>query len=525
MPGAHGRMDWANVLDFNAALVTLHYELQGDWYRDPWGWPELDWLVAHGTDALVARLNGTGVKAVARIDVPKENFGTRPAIVMDPVDRLAYQALVDVVGVSLVGDLKPWVYGWRLQTPPERGKWSPNKVQHSAFLEGISLSATFHTAALKTDIVSCFASIDIDRLSEMIESRCGNGRVPERIVDLVGGWSRVVGRSGLAQRSVASAALANMFLSPVDEVLHEFNWRGRRRVRRRPGGLVTVAQVPRVARWMDDIWAFGHDAGDLRKLQLDIQNALRATGLEMNHSKTALLEGEAVAFEVKQVQHSAVDEALLGDEPDEQPLLELIEILLQAPSTASRTSLKFATRRMREHEVYDPVEQFAEHAREMPHAADALARLFRDSDYWRELPSWFVEYSSSPWGSIEWSVAQFGTAFPSKLPLSSDKRRLRPVVERLGKMLETEPPLPLLALGASRLAAWDPDEARPLLRGLAVSSSSPQVRRVLALALSNANEERAMLRRILGEFEENQVTAETLKTRNYRVKTKADFDG
>jgi len=260
-------VDWMNVLDLDAALVSLHYELQGDWYRDPWGWPELDWLVSKGSKLTTARLNAAGTKRVAKIDVPKENFGTRPAIVMDPVDRLIYQALVDRQSAKLIGNLRPFVFGWRLKAPsPAAGQWSHNDKQHAAFRDVIESAASFSSAALRTDVVSCFASMDLERLCEMVESRAGSGRVTDRLNDLVRGWGRVVGRAGLAQRSSASAALANMYLTPIDDVLFGHDKR-RKKGRTKPRGLLrTLGTMPRVARWMDDVWVFGHDAGVLRQI-------------------------------------------------------------------------------------------------------------------------------------------------------------------------------------------------------------------------------------------------------------------
>lgn len=525
VPRSARGFDWNDVVDFGAALTTLHYELQGDWYRDPWGWPELDWLAGDGRDLAISRLNAVGTRHVAKIDVPKENFGTRPAIVMDPIDRLIYQALVDRHSVKLIGSLRPFVFGWRLPaSDPEPGKWSHNDLQHKAFRNTIEAAATFSAAALRTDIVSCFASIDLDRLCEMVEVRCGSGRVTDRLNDLVQGWGRVAGRSGLAQRSSASAALANMYLAPVDDILKKYVPATRRRAVK---GLTfrTVSSIPRAARWMDDIWIFGRHAGALRRTQLEIQDVLRSISLEMNHAKTELLEGERVDREVKQVQHSAVEGALIGEPSDPQPLLELVEELLDDPSRADRTSVKFATRRLRDHEIFGPVPTFAAKAHLMPHAADALARLFRDSGYWRDLPSWYVEYADSPWAAIRWSVAQLGTAFPTTVGARAEERALQPVRDFLAKVLEGDPPLPLLALAAQRMAAWSKDDALSLFRELGERSDNPQFRRVVALAAIGAGEDRAAVRSLLGEFEENVVTARMLEERRFRVTTKADFDG
>ncbi len=526
MPRPDPGFDWTNVLDFDAALVSLHYEFQGDWYRDPWGWPELDWVVKSDVQLLANRLNGHGVRRVAKVDVPKENFGTRPAIVMDAVDRLIYQALVDRQSAKLIGKLPEWVFGWRLQqSSPTAGNWSHNDLQHAAFRDVLSVGANMSSAAIRTDIVSCFASIDVERLCEMVQKRSGSGRVTDRLTDLVRGWGSVAGRSGLAQRSAASAALANMYLEPIDDVLRDHD-KPRRRGRNKSSGMFRrLASLPRVARWMDDLWVFGRDGGELRVVQLELQDALRSIGLEMNHAKTELLEGDDVVHEVLRIQHSAIDGALSGDAPDSQPLIELVEKLLEHPTQADRTSVKFVTRRMRVHRLYHPVLRFAEHAHEMPHVADALGRLFRDSEHWRDLPNWFVHYAQSPWGVIRWSVAQLGTAFPSKLSTRADSAKLSIVKDYFFRLLDEEPPLPLLALAAQRLASWDSGEARSAFRSAATSSGDAQVRRVLALASANAQEDRAVIRNMLSEFEENVVTLRMLEERSFRVPVKSDFEG
>jgi hypothetical protein len=274
---------------------------------------------------------------------------------------------------------------------------------------------------------------------------------------------------------------------------------------------------------MDDIWIFGHSAGRLREAQLGVQDALRDLGLEMNYAKTELLEGDEVAEEAKKVQHSAVDAALGEAELDPVPLLDLVAHLLDDPERADRTSVKFATRRMRDHELFDPVPEFAEKAERMPHVADALARLFRDSSYWREMGDWYVDYAGSPWGTIRWSVAQFGTMFPSQVGTPGDS--LGRVKDLFMQTLHENVPLPLLGLAAQRLAAWNGDDARVALREAASISENPQYRRVLALALASAGEEKAVVRSMLSEFEENAPTREMLADRGFRVKVKPDFEG
>ncbi len=68
MPRSAGP-NWGSALDFERALINCHRDFLGDWYRDPWGWPELDWILASGrTECLFARLNTDGIKHTARLE-------------------------------------------------------------------------------------------------------------------------------------------------------------------------------------------------------------------------------------------------------------------------------------------------------------------------------------------------------------------------------------------------------------------------------------------------------------------------
>src|SRR5690348_16596178 len=106
--------DWTESLDPHQAMTNIRFDITGDWYRDPWGWPEYDFLFSNHLDWMMRRARATGIRSTTKIDVPKENFGIRPAIVMEPLDRLLYQSLVDAVSTDLIGNLPGWVYGWRL---------------------------------------------------------------------------------------------------------------------------------------------------------------------------------------------------------------------------------------------------------------------------------------------------------------------------------------------------------------------------------------------------------------------------
>lgn len=459
----------------------------------------------------VRRLNGEGVAYAARIDVAKENFGIRPAIIMDPIDRLIYQALVDHFSLQLIGELHPSVYGWRLRRrKPRRGHYSNQQSEWRMYRRHLKNLALVSHGALKTDVVSCFASVSIDRLAEDILQRKAN-QVSKRLIDMLRGFDAIHKRSGLAQRSAASAVLANFFLDPLDEVLNAY--------RSVSGFAARLAPRGKAVRWMDDIWLFGK-GGRLRKAQVDLQERMLDLGLNMNLGKTSVVEGDDLWTEVNRIEHSAVDAGLASREMTLEPLDELIDELLDDPASSERTSVRFVTTRMRQHGIYDRVGEFVDAAHLMPHASDALSRLFRDSEAWRDLQQWFVKYARGSWGRIDWSVAQYGTMFPTTAQPDPG------VVEFLTEELPTTSSQALASLAAQRIATWSPPAAREAIHEASTTADNPVIRRTLALAGLTARLRRSEIREVLSEFRENQVTLSMLEDTGFKSpKVKSDFEG
>lgn len=508
-------MDWLAALDFELALKNVQSDIRGDWYRDPWEWRELIWLVPdHVDDHALPRLNATGVKRTSRLDVAKENFAIRPAVVLDPLDRLLYQALVDCLSVKLVGDLVPWAYGWRLSVKnPRPGRWEKNDEQWSAFRDHLGRLAEYDHAALATDVVSYFASIPVERLCELIITHGGN-KPAERLVDMVSSWYKATGR-GLPQRSAASAALAHLYLAPVDDVVAQYN--------AIPKGGIDAVPEGRALRWMDDIWLFGRSALSLREAQIAIQSSLRDLGLEMNVGKTNVWRGSAMRDAVFELEHSAVDSGLNEDEPDLEPLDELIEAVVARPELADRTTIRFMAKRMRDNDLFESVPDIAGVATRLPHAADHLSRLFRESGYWEDLQEWYVRYARRWRSRLPWTVGQLGTMFPTDAAVADDVQQLFAEV-----LASTNAPLPLLSVAAQRLAAWNPTNARVLIREAEKDESHPLSRRTLALAALHAGEVKSVVRQILQQHEENALILAMLEDTNFEkraVPVSPDFAG
>lgn len=500
-------IDWAKALDIKKAAANVRTEFVGDWHLDPWDWPELEYLSSTAPELLVEHLKSNGGYRSALIDVPKENWGVRPAVVLNILDRLAYQALVDRMSVDLIGELSSSVYGWRL--PPsstERGKYSHNNLQWSAYRGHLDNATTSFESGLRTDLVSCFASMPIDQVSAAIDDRVSQGSVKNRLISFLESTSRTPARSGLPQRSLASAVIANMYLAPLDDVLEHYSQEilsfalvgKKRRMERRSW-----------TRWMDDVWLFGGDVSDLRRAQVDLQNVAGSIGMHINSSKTEVLEGSNLLEVALQIEHSAVDGALESAE-DTRPLEELVDRLLDDPARASRTSVKFATLRMRKHDSSYRIEDFIRLAAQMPHSADALTPLLKERITRGSLQDWFLEYVQSGWASVQWSVAQYLHLFPSQ---TRPRKALREYVARLVSDAGTS--ISLLAVASQRLCAWDPQEARAVFRQVAARTENPHSRRVVALAALASGERSMAVQKWLRQDDDNRVTLEMLQSRNF----------
>jgi len=498
------RNSWTDALDWHAAASNVAEDIKGDWYRDPWGWPEYDYVLDGNLELLTVRAQHRGVKRVAKIDVPKSNFATRPAVILEPIDRLLLQALVDSISRKLIQQLPSWVFGWRR----ERGNDAPsaysnNSKEWDGYRTALQHAVSVHDIGLKTDIVSCFASIPVDRACEDVERKAGSNQITMRLIDMLKNFARVQGRSGIPQRSFASCVLANMYLSRLDQVLESYTPPPKKMM-----GITYARKI--TTRWMDDVWVFGGDEGRLRSVQLDLQEVAREAGLELNPAKTEVLQGSDLAQAALSLEHSAVDEALAQDTPNAVHLEELVDEIIADPAHADRTSIRFATTRMRRHAIKTRLRALIDTANRLPQGADHLARLFRDFDSWEELQDWFLNYEAGDWGKIRWSVSQFGTMFPTGAIVD---RRL---VDRFAEILVSRPTLPLLALTAQRLASWDSSLARDSLRALAETADHPLERRLIGLSSLAARDESVFIRNMLSEYEENQITLARVEANRFR---------
>jgi hypothetical protein len=506
-------VDWRTELDLSRAIGNLRSLAKGDWYRDPWGWPEYQHLLDTAGDAIWKKLRRQhALGAVSHIEVPKENFGVRPAVQLDISDHVIYQMLVDSVSTDALSDIRPDVFGWRHPPigTPKPGRYASNKYQWRNYRSRLSRLADSHEHALRTDVTSFFASIPIPGVIDDLSARTGKIEVINRIEAMLEAWNARAHSGGLPQRSQASSVLANMYMQHADELLAEYAVPDSKRARKTVRSSFT--------RWMDDIWLFRDDQGALRAAQVDLQRELHSMGLVLNSGKTEVLEGNAMRAKAKKAYVSAVDDAFI-ETKDSAPLEELIDRILDDKEVADGTTVKFVSTRMRRWGIDYRVSDLLAAAERFPHAADSLARLFRRQIRTGEMQEWYLEYLISRWNCFEWASAQFGTAIPSA------RRPQRATVNAFRQLLgETATSLPGVALAAQRLSDWSPRDARGLIGDRITKESNPLMVRTLALSALQAGERSTTVRKWLRPFPETQLTAQMLAARGFApLKVVADY--
>lgn len=508
-------------LDIEAAASVLRSELYGDWYRDPWGWPEFREEFARQLtpeDLGVGPVDGGAIgfrrmPHFQALSMPKMQLGTRPAVDQDPASRIAYTAAALAVAKPLHRNLSEWVFGWRFRDD----ELSPSTTEWAAY-QAHARRAVWESHSLQTDITSYFASLDVGKFAIFLEDRIGNS-VPVRVINqTLSTHDALAGRRGFPQRSSASALLANVAMGPIDDAM---------------AAAMSGGRINAVRRWMDDISAEG-DKAALFRLFLEIQAGARQVGLELNASKTGIFGGDEIYARLqsenrtrveptttRHIRAEYVDEAFSPVEHEE--LLELEDELLNDPDRASRGHGKLALRSLREYEIFDRLSEWVGVAERLPHLADSLSRYFADARLHNAhgsdaVEGRFLQYVDSPWSRLDWARAQLALSFSSDdIPDA--------VVAILWDWLESATDVQSLAVATQRLASRDPGRFRAVIRQRVDSVADPLTLRVFGLGLVTAGDTRAMIRSILRRSPYTAITLKYLEFVGWRLPASPiDFD-
>ena len=210
------------------------------------------------------------------INVPKGPLLTRPGSILEPSDRLVYQALVENAVPHLEAQMNRNRAFSHIPSTNDGALFESSQscwAQFQARVENISTHSEF---VLRTDIANFFEAIPQHPLINMME---GTG-VPNGTIRLLEELlSSFTGRvsAGIIQGVYPSDYLGNFFLSGFD-------------------GDCEIHGTPS-ARYVDDIYAGFPSELDAKRALVRISAHLRQNGLSLNDRKTAVLRSENLIHE------------------------------------------------------------------------------------------------------------------------------------------------------------------------------------------------------------------------------------
>lgn len=506
-------------LDIVAGAKIVKTEQFGDWYRDPWGWPETTPEFAATLSPLDIGVTEVGRKFhygatpdFHRFDVPKSFLGIRPAVVQDVRTRLAYTTAARGLAGKLHASLPDWVFGWRMRD----GEYGRSKEWqlYRASQEDIENQPW----AAQTDINSFFASIDSTRLLDRIVESAGASVSTEILAAVFKAHNLLQGRSGIPQRSAASALLAHTALRQVDDLLDS---------------LIQAGKLTQARRWMDDI-SFEGPEEELYGALLQLQQSCRQEGLEVNGLKTLLVSGAESSERLREeaqglIRLPTTTSTVSNDYEDFEmtyvdvsALQAAEEEVLSSPQRAPRSKVGIVLKSLIRYDEFTRVEDWMAAAKYLPHAADKVGRYLaaanRDSLWGLDLSGWFTRVHVSGWPHLDWVEAQFALAVPSE----DVADEMRAVLE---SWLTSSANLQKVAVAVQRIATSQPVTYRAIVAARLDSVHDPLLVRLLALGLLVAGHSRSNVRAALQRHPNNALTLKYLEDKSWKLpEVSDDFD-
>jgi group II intron reverse transcriptase/maturase len=245
---------------------------------------------AVGVDGVTKELYGLGLEAnlrnlherlrnkryrhqpIRRVNIPKDDGGTRPLGISAFEDKIVQEAIREVLSAVYEEDFLPCSYGYR----PGRSAHDAIRALGNAAMKG------WANWILEADIRRFFDSVPHQRLMELLRERMPDGSLLRLVgkclhVGVLEGEELTVSEEGTPQGSVLSPLLANIYLHYALDVWFERDVKPRQRGK------------AELVRYADDfVLCFEHE-DDARRMFEVLPKRMEKFGLTLHPDKTRLI--------------------------------------------------------------------------------------------------------------------------------------------------------------------------------------------------------------------------------------------
>ncbi len=298
---------------------------------DPIGHADFAFNLDHRLKHLVEQVQAHRYRPhhLLEVDIPKTGLSVRPGNILPIEESALLHSIVYLLAPHLDKRLDDAVYSYRLH--PD---WKKRiKKRDSLFREAniafpflkrstISLISPFeawyelwpdfeidaikacteegYTYITKTDIVAYFENVDLRLLENQIRSllKREEEKVLQVLFRVLEGWTRVTSMGtpierGIPQGNEISSFLGNLYLVPLDRALNKF----------------CKSRDAKWFRYVDDVKVFTKSEYDAREAVFIINDTLRSLHLNLQGSKTDIISGDKLKYELNNSESELVEKA------------------------------------------------------------------------------------------------------------------------------------------------------------------------------------------------------------------------